>query len=174
MNSKTLSVYEEFYEFFSNVKYERVLGAFFAMLFFFPYEILGVTENFLYLISFVIFGYNLVKGVKNYAFDELENRRVQIINLFYNLIMLRKFQVRKLYNFFEYVQTQDLEANFLASLTILNTQVFYNFYLNSELSNFGLANYEFSDFDFIIFKNNIFSSLEETVIDSLDKELIQL
>src|SRR5690349_676399 len=127
---KTITVYEEFYEFFSNVKYERVLGAFFAMLFFFPYEILGVTENFLYLISFVIFGYNLVKAVKNYAFDELENRRTQIKNLFYGLIILRRTQAKKLYSFFEYVQTQDLEANFLASLTVLNTQIFYNFYLN--------------------------------------------
>lgn len=159
------STYAEIYEYFSKVRAVRVLGAFFVMMFFFPYEILSVSEEFLYLISFVVFIFNLVKNTKGYIYSELENRRLQIKNLYLNLVELRKIQIKKLHSFFEYVQFQDLEISFFNSLNLFNYNLYYNFYLNLTLVEFNSDLYSTSDFDYVLLKNNMFSELEENTIN---------
>ena len=55
-----------------------------------PYEYVGINEDLLFLISFVIFFYNLVGAVSGYLFSELEARRAYIRSLFELLVDFRK------------------------------------------------------------------------------------
>jgi hypothetical protein len=60
------------------------------LVFLLPFEIIGVNEDLLYIISFVIFFYNVVNGVSDLAYVELLRRQAFISNIYHNTL---KFQI---------------------------------------------------------------------------------
>jgi len=147
------------------MRFLRIFVVSFITLFFFPIEILGVSERFLYTISFFVFIYNLIQLVKKYVLIELDNRKIQLELFYKNLINARRVQTKKLLNFYKYVKDQDIEHNFYLTLSGFISQVTFNYYLNLELVEFVSSQYDISEIDQILLTNHSFAELEENAIE---------
>jgi hypothetical protein len=96
------------------------------------YEVVIVGEDFLFLISFVIFFSNTVSLVSGYLFSDLENRRTFIKNTFQSSLAFKDRVLTNLRNSFIYLSQEDLEVNFVT----LNLTLFISLFSIFELSKF--------------------------------------
>lgn len=117
---------------FNMTRYFFILFFFFVII---PYEFLGINEDFLFLISFSIFFYNLVNILSGYIQSELDSRRSYLRNLFEILLDFNGFQLSKLHSFFDYIRFQDLEFLFVSSYTYLLNQFYFRIHLNKFLGS---------------------------------------
>jgi len=113
-----------------------VLFLFFVVL---PYEYIGINEDFLFLISFLIFFYNLVNSVSGLLYAELESRRNFIRSLIELSLDFRRTQLVRLHATLDYLRSQDLELSLLNSVYLLSSAIVYRSQWNEFLTDFILG-----------------------------------
>lgn len=118
------------------------------------YEFVYINEDFLFLISFVIFFYNVVNLVSGLLYAELSNRRVFLNELNKFNLNLRKQILNLNLNLFNFFIKQDLENNLSVILFSLTNSL--KLVDNVQL----LQKNNFSAFDFV----NVFE-LENTLTE---------
>jgi len=147
------------------MKFLRIFAVSFIVLFFFSNEILGISERFLYTISFFIFFYQLIQILKNFVLVELDSRSLQLKLFYKNLVNIRRVQTKKLLSFYSYVKDQDIEHNFFLTLNNFISQLTFSYYLNLELVEFVSSQYDISEIDQILLVNHSFAELEENAVE---------
>lgn len=142
-----------------SMRWLLVLFLFFIVL---PYEYIGINEDFLFLISFAIFFYNLVNAISSLLYAELESRRNFIRSLIELSMDFRRSQLLRLLATFEYLKSQDLEVGFLNSAYLLFSQLNYRFYWNEYLTGFILGSSNLDELEHAFVQVNLNIEAEET------------
>ncbi len=87
------------------------------------YEFVYINEDFLFIISFSIFFYNVINAVSGLLYVELSNRRQFLNELNKFNLNLKKQTLNLNLQFFNFLVKQDLESNILFILNSLTNSV---------------------------------------------------